>query len=478
MAKYRFTRRGRPRIDWQQRMRLQQITARARWVALGLLAVALVVGGLAWRSANLTVVQPTPTPTVTPTDAAAAEIGQLIEQVAGAGQVTPALPSSILYASTATLTPTPSGTPTPTDTPTVTPTPTPTLTPEYIVSEYTLPTVDWEKVSRLRAPLPRETAAFLDPMEQIFQGRDPNESPSLVAMALSYFGADPAKVLPGARAALPYDEESRVTPPGLLVKYLEEQGLTALIYEQATLEQVQQLVTNGVPVIVAHHLLPGVETPHYRIVRGYSDRRGVVMVNDSDLAASLSLSYAEWAGLWAPFDNFTMPVFLPQQTSVVRAILGEEGDVTATYVEQDRKLGQPPIEPTPEVTPPPPGQTPTVPSRPDAPGILTLGAPVSGTITGNAGGSFAFFTLPPETGDLAVKLELSYEPDDPIIARGVGFTVYDGQRRQVGQGANTTGRPGERTLTLLPAPGATRLVQVFNYLPNVTIRFTLTASRP
>lgn len=451
-----------PRIEWDRRLRLRR--AAPLWLTLAVAALVLLLGGvrLAMRQGRAPVVVATPGAAFDPVSLA---MGAAIDDAERTGRLQPAVLSAALYAS---VTPTPSATPWPTRTPlpTATATPTPTETPQYVVSEARLPVVEWERVSAFTAPAARAPAALLEPMAQVYQRDDPNEAPSVAAMLLSFYGIDPQQSLAAAQRALPIDSDSGVALPGRLAQHLAEYRLGARIYEGVTLEQVQQLITNGVPVIVAQRLTPEDTTPHYRVVRGYSDARGVVLANDSEFAASLSFSYAEFAQMWEEFQGFAMPVFVPRQAAVVEAILGVEGDKTAEYVDGGRKLGEPSLEPTPG-----PLSATVIPAGPAS---LLLGVPSSGRLLGSGGGAFTarrFVTSEWQK----VTVMLTYAPDDPIIARGVGLRVLDATGHPLGEGINVTGRVGERTVSFAAEPGMEYLVQVYNYMPGVPLAYTLLA---
>ncbi len=451
-----------PHIEWDRRLRLRRVAP--LWLTLAVAVVLLTLAG-----ANLAVRRSAAPAAVVPSqstfDPVSLAIGAAIEDAERAGQVQPGVLSAALYA---TSTPTPSATPWPTRTPPPTPTltPTPTETPAYVVSEARLPVVEWERVSAFTAPIPRAPAALLEPMAQVYQRDDPNEAPMVAAMLLSFYGIEPEQTLPAARRALPLDPDSRVALPGELVKHLAEYRLAARVYEGVTLEQMQRLITNGVPVIVAQWLTPEDTTPHYRIIRGYSDPRGVVLANDSEFAAGISFSYAEFAKMWEEFQGFAMPVFLPRQAAVVEAILGVEADKTAEYVDGGRKLG----EPSREAMPGPPPAT-VIPAGPAA---LVAGVPSSGRLLGSGGGTFSARRVAASAReDLTVIL--TYTPDDPIIARGVGLRVLDATGYPLGEGVNVTGGVGERTLSFTAEPGREYLVQVYNYMPGVPVSYTILA---
>lgn len=455
-----------PRIQWRQRLKMRHLAPPL--VVATVVLVLLLSGGLAVSRGGA---DTPPTPTTVAlvlSDPMAAVVGSTIQNAEFLGQLKPALPSSVLFASP---TPVPTFTPLPTPTPSATSIPTATLTPtpNYVVSEARLPVIDWDLVSRIEKPVERAEAAFLEPMAQVFQKEDVNESPSVAAMVLSFYGLDPQDTFEEAQEELPLDDESRVALPGKLIEFFEKRGLQARIFEGVTLEQLQALVTNGIPVIVAQALLPGSDVPHYRVVRGYSDRRGVVLVNDSEFAANLSFSYAEFSEMWDPYNGFAMPLFLPRQAEVVKSILGEEGDKTAEYVERGRKLGQPSsevvVEPTPRASN----------SGADSAWSLTLAEPLSGSVLGNGGGAYGFLRIQNPPANTRLKIEMQYTPDDPLISRAVGFKVYGPHAQLIGEAGNVTGRGGERTLVVNTKEGEDYLIQVYNYRPGMTLEYTLIA---
>jgi hypothetical protein len=66
---------------------------------------------------------------------------------------------------------------------------------------------------------------------------------------------------------------------------------------------------------------------------------------------------------------------------------------------------------------------------------------------------------------------MSFVPDDPVIARGVGFVVY-GPSGEVAHG-QSTGLPGQREAVLASDKPGPYLVQVFNYIEGVVIHYSI-----
>jgi hypothetical protein len=102
--------------------------------------------------------------------------------------------------------------------------------------------------------------------------------------------------------------------------------------------------------------------------------------------------------------------------------------------------------------------------------------PVSGTLTGNRAGAFAYYTIN-YPGDLrVVTIELEFAPADPVTRLGVGLNVY-------GPGGYLLGQTGQLPDTVEESVAvcysddkeAVWLVQVYNYIPNHTVSYSVLA---
>jgi len=158
-----------------------------------------------------------------------------------------------------------------------------------------------------------------------------NCAPATLAMGLSYYGYeltqfDLAPILKGG------DKDRNVSPEEI-VAYLHEIGLGGRVRINGDIETLQRLIANGVPVMVEQWLdRPGDElTGHYRLVRGYDREAGVIIVNDSYSGPKLRFPYAEFQRLWRAFNRLYIPIYRPEQESLVREIIGEDWDDGVMY---------------------------------------------------------------------------------------------------------------------------------------------------
>jgi len=112
-----------------------------------------------------------------------------------------------------------------------------------------------------------------------------------------------------------------------------------------------------------------------------------------------------------------------------------------------------------------------------APQALQNERPVSGVLTGNGGGAFAYYTVNYPGDESVVTLEMRYNPADPVTTSAVGFNVYGVNGHYIGPGMQVadTGGDGLLQLEYADTTAATWLIQVYNYLPDVSIGYTLMA---
>jgi tetratricopeptide (TPR) repeat protein len=70
---------------------------------------------------------------------------------------------------------------------------------------------------------------------------------------------------------------------------------------------------------------------HYRVVRGYDQGAEAIIVNDPYTGPEVRFSYALFDERWRPFNRCYIPVYLPGQEAVVKAILGPDWEDEAMY---------------------------------------------------------------------------------------------------------------------------------------------------
>ena len=118
-----------------------------------------------------------------------------------------------------------------------------------------------------------------------------------------------------------------------------------------------------------------------------------------------------------------------------------------------------------------------VPSDADAPQTLYNEIWVSGALTGNRAGAFAYYALTYPGDGRVVTIELRFTPGDPATKVGAGFNVYGANGFAIGHGQPMVNSNGDAVFRLQYADRtpATWLVQVYNYIPERSINYGLVA---
>jgi hypothetical protein len=114
-----------------------------------------------------------------------------------------------------------------------------------------------------------------------------------------------------------------------------------------------------------------------------------------------------------------------------------------------------------------------VPAEPEA--VATLDTTMTGTLVGNAAGSYALYNLEYPGGKKELEVELWYIPADPVTASAVGLNVYGENGKLVARGnprANTGGA-GRLSASYSRVEPESLTLQVYNYLPGTPVEYSL-----
>ncbi len=90
--------------------------------------------------------------------------------------------------------------------------------------------------------------------------------------------------------------------------------------------ELKALISNGIPVVVEDQLSLQDDYGHFRVARGFDDGAGVIIFGDSYFGAANRIGYAQYQELWKRHNYAFMPVYRPEQRSLVQAVLGRDFD--------------------------------------------------------------------------------------------------------------------------------------------------------
>ncbi|GIW57438.1 MAG: hypothetical protein KatS3mg083_383 [Candidatus Dojkabacteria bacterium] len=112
--------------------------------------------------------------------------------------------------------------------------------------------------------------------------------------------------------------------PDEFVKYAKEYGMSSLHRPNGSIDLLKNFIANDIPIVVRTWLHPNEDIGHFRIVRGYDDKRRVIIQDDSYEGPNLEYSYETFLQMWKPFNYGYILVYPREKEATVRAILGQD----------------------------------------------------------------------------------------------------------------------------------------------------------
>lgn len=154
---------------------------------------------------------------------------------------------------------------------------------------------------------PRPASAYLPRVGFGYQTLN-NCGPAAVAAAMNAYGV-PADQRTWQERLHPTGGNMSTQAAGAL---LTELGFDAPALRGGTIEAVKRHVADGHPVIVLqYHSVLG-KPPHFRVVRGYDDTQGILIMSDSLSGPNVALTERDFDLLWNTQGRQYLPVEPPQ----------------------------------------------------------------------------------------------------------------------------------------------------------------------
>lgn len=157
-----------------------------------------------------------------------------------------------------------------------------------------------------------------------------NCGPATLSMMLSWYGVDVSQAELGAKMR-PYqnqdgDNDDKTIFTYEFVDWAKEYNLLAAGRVNGDIDLLKKFTANGIPVVVKTWLNPGEDIGHFRIVRGFDEKKQVIIQDDSYQGPNREIKYFDFLSMWQPFNFDYMIVYTPEMQDKVAAIIGEEMD--------------------------------------------------------------------------------------------------------------------------------------------------------
>lgn len=158
-----------------------------------------------------------------------------------------------------------------------------------------------------------------------------NCGPAATAMVLQHFGFNISQEQ--TKIDLRTNPDDKNVFIGEISNYIKtDYGVGNKVLFNGDLKTIKTLVSNGVYVVVEDFLHPNEDIGHVLIIRGYDDKEGVLIADDSYFGVGIKYPYSTWdEGQWKPYNREYMPVYKTEDEALVKSIIGENWDQTTMY---------------------------------------------------------------------------------------------------------------------------------------------------
>lgn len=157
-----------------------------------------------------------------------------------------------------------------------------------------------------------------------------NCGPANLSMILSFYGISKSQKELGEEMR-PYqhpkgDNDDKTIFPEEFVFWVQNFGLKALYRPNGSLQLIKVFLANDIPVVVKTLLKVDEDSAHFRVIRGFDEKRQVIIADDSYFGPNRKIGYFQFLALWQPFNYVYIPVYKPEKEEIVKTILGQEID--------------------------------------------------------------------------------------------------------------------------------------------------------
>jgi tetratricopeptide (TPR) repeat protein len=190
-------------------------------------------------------------------------------------------------------------------------------------------------------------SALLDNPRHVYQTFN-NCGPATLSMILSYYGTNVSQE-ELADLLRPYrnpqgDNDDKNIFTHEFTGAAEQYGYRAIARVNGDIELLKIFTANGIPVVVKTWLNVDDDIGHFRVVRGFDERSGVIIQDDSYHGPNKRIPYYDFLSMWQPFNYVYIIVYTPDMEGKIFSIIGDELDEEVAWeralvrAEKEREL--------------------------------------------------------------------------------------------------------------------------------------------
>lgn len=155
-----------------------------------------------------------------------------------------------------------------------------------------------------------------------------NCGPATLSMVFNYYGLNTSQEEIG-QILRPHqnpqgDNDDKSVSLAEMAKEAENNGFIAYYLPNGTIEKMEKLIANNIPVITVTWLNNKEDIGHYRIVRGYDQEKEILIQDDSYQGPNKIYTYNEFNSLWQPFNYKYLIIVDEMDKETVESIIKDE----------------------------------------------------------------------------------------------------------------------------------------------------------
>lgn len=217
-----------------------------------------------------------------------------------------------------------------------------TTPPQSQIEHTLLPQSTTAPVEEVRVVAPPATKALHIPSHS-YQSFN-NCGPATLSSVLSYYDINKSQQELG-QIMRPYqnpqgDNDDKATFPQEMAEEAQRNNLAGIQRVNGTIEILETLIANNIPIIVETLLNANEDIGHYKIVYGYDRNSQTLNISDSYYGPHRTENYQQFLKNWQPFNYQYILAFSPNQEALVKAILAEEYSEKIAWIQSGERAQQ------------------------------------------------------------------------------------------------------------------------------------------
>jgi len=195
--------------------------------------------------------------------------------------------------------------------------------------------INRDTVNETESELPTPPQSYKIKLPNHYYQSFNNCGPATLSLVLNYYG-QPTTQQEIGNILRPYqnikgDNDDKSVSLEEMAEEAEKRSNLAYHRANGDINLIQQLTSNGIPVIVTTWLKSNEDIGHYRVITGYDSQKMIIYQDDSFQGPNRSYSFDEFLALWQPFNYQYLVIAPTEKMPLINKILGSNLDIVNNW---------------------------------------------------------------------------------------------------------------------------------------------------